>query len=160
MVWIIGLVVLILLVVSAGFRKFAGIFVLIAVIGGVIYWQYQEKYQENEEKQSKTRIKQSELLFEDVSLINTSYGSPYMVGRITNNSSQYTLKEVQLKLTFRDCDKDNKNCIIVAEDDLFFYINIPPKQARDFKESVYLYSDLKIKGKMVWDYKIEFIKAE
>jgi len=47
MVWIIGLVVLILLVVSAGFRKFAGIFVLIAVIGGVIYWQYQE----NEEKQ-------------------------------------------------------------------------------------------------------------
>ena len=159
MVWIIGLVVLILLVVSAGFRKFAGIFVLIAVIGGVIYWQYQEKYQENEEKQSKTRIKQSELLFEDVSL-KTSYGSPYMVGRITNNSSQYTLKEVQLKLTFRDCDKDNKNCIIVAEDDLFFYINIPPKQARDFKESVYLYSDLKIKGKMVWDYKIEFIKAE
>ena len=157
MVWIIGLVVLILLVVSAGFRKFAGIFVLIAVIGGVIYWQYQEKYQENEEKQSKTRIKQSELLFEDVSL-KTSYGSPYMVGRITNNSSQYTLKEVQLKLTFRDCDKDNKNCIIVAEDDLFFYINIPPKQARDFKKSVY--PNLKIKGKMVWDYKIEFIKAE
>ncbi len=116
MVWIIGLVVLILLVVSAGFRKFAGIFVLIAVIGGVIYWQYQENYQENyqekyleNEEQSKTRIKQSELLFEDVSLINTSYGSPYMVGRITNNSSQYTLKEVQLKLTFRDCDKDNKN---------------------------------------------------
>ena len=159
MVWIIGPVVLILLVVSAGFRKFAGIFVLIAVIGGVIYWQYQEKYQENEEKQSKTRIKQSELLFEDVSL-KTSYGSSDMVGRITNNSSQYTLKEVQLKLTFRDCDKDNKNCIIVAEDDLFFYINIPPKQARDFKELVYLYSDLKIKGKMVWDYKIEFIKAE
>jgi hypothetical protein len=155
MAWVIGIVVLILLVVSAGFRKFAGILVLIAVIGGVIFWQYQD----NEEKKSKTRIKQSQLLFEDVSL-KRSYGSYDMVGRITNNSSQYTLKGVQLKLTFRDCDNENKNCVIVAEDDEYIYINIPPKQARDFKESVYLYSDLKIKGKMVWDYKIEYTKAE
>ena len=156
MAWIIGIVVLVLLIVSSGFRKFAGVLVLVAVIGGFIYWQYQK----NEEKQSKTRIKPSELLFEDISL-KSSYGSGYdMVGRITNNSSQFTLKGVQLKLTFKDCDKDNKDCIIVAEDNEYIYVNIPPKQARDFKESVYLHSDLKIKGKMVWDYKIEYSKAE
>jgi len=156
MAWIIGIVILVLLVISTGFRKFVGILVLIAVIGGFIYWQNEK----NEEKQSKTRIKPSELLFEDV-LLKSSYGSGYdLIGRITNNSSNYTLKGVQLKLTFRDCDKDNKDCIIIGEDDEYIYINIPPKQARDFKESVYLYSNLKIKGKMVWNYKIEYLKAE
>jgi len=156
MAWVIGIIVLVLLVVSAGFRKFAGGFILISAIAGFIYWQYQE----NEERQSKKRIKPTELLFEDVSL-NSRFSSSYeIVGRITNNSSQYTLNGVQLKLTFRDCEEDEKNCVIVAEDNEYIYANIPPKQARDFKESVYLSSGTKFKGKMVWNYKIEYIKAK
>ena len=84
-----------------------------------------------------------------------------MVGRITNTSNKYTVKGVQLKLTFRDCEKENKsNCIIVAEENENLYVSIPPKQARDFSESVYLYSDLNIKGELVWDYKVEYAKAE
>jgi len=148
--------ILILLVVSARFRKFAGILILVCAVGGFLYWQYQE----NEEKQSKKRIAPSEVFFEGVSL-KSSYGSYDMVGRITNNSNKYTLKGVQLKLTFRDCAKDSdSNCIIIAEEDEYIYINIPPKQARDFKERVYLYSDLNVKGKLVWDYSIEYTKAE
>lgn len=154
--WVVGVVILILLVVSAGFRKFAGILIIVCVAGGFIFWQYQE----NEEKQSLKRIPHSEILFEDVSL-KSSYGSYEIVGRITNNSSKYTLKGVQLKLTFKDCDKDNlSNCIIVAEENEHIYKNIPPSQARDFKESVYLPSDLNIKGKMIWSYKVDYIKAE
>jgi len=157
MAWIVGIVILILLVVSAGFRKFAGVIVLIIALAGFLFWQYQE----NEEKKSKNRVSSSELIFEGVSL-KSSYGSGYdMVGRITNTSTKYTVKGVQLKLTFRDCDKEDQNkCIIIAEDDEYIYVEIPPRQARDFKESVYLYSDINVKGKLVWDYKIEYIKAK
>ena len=156
MAWIVGVVVLILLVVSAGFRMFAVVFVLILVVGGFIFWQYQEY----EERESKGRISQSELVFEGVSL-KSSYGSSYdFVGRIINNSNKYTLKNVQLKLTFRDCEKESKNCIVIHEDSENIYINIPPKQARDFKENVYLNSDLNLKGEMAWDYEIVYTKAE
>ena len=100
MAWVAGIIILILLVVSAGFRKFAGILILVTAVGGFLFWQYQE----DEEKNSKTRISPSELVFEGVSL-KSSYGSYDMVGRITNTSNKYTLKGVQLKLTFRDCEK-------------------------------------------------------
>jgi len=156
MAWIVGIVIIILLVVSAGFRKFAGVLILVCAIGGFLFWQYQE----NEEKQSKNRIPTSELLFEGVSL-KSSYSSYDFVGRITNNSNKYTLKGVQLKLTFRDCAKDNQsNCVIIGEEEEYIYINIPPKQARDFKENVYLNSDIDVKGKMIWNYTIIYTKAE
>lgn len=157
MAWVIGIIILILLVASAGFRKFAGGLILVVAVGGLLFWQYQE----NEEKKSKNRVTPSELIFEGVSL-KSSYGSSYdIVGRITNTSNKYTVKGVQLKLTFRDCEKENKSkCIIVAEENENLYVSIPPNQARDFSESVYLYSDLNIKGELVWDYKVEYAKAE
>lgn len=156
MVWVAGIVILILLIISAKFRKFFGVLVLASATGGFLYWQYEK----HEEEQSKSRISPSELFFEGVSL-NSSYGSYNIVGRITNNSDKYTLNEVQLKITFRDCDKGTqKNCIIIAQNNETIYINIPPKQARDFKEGVYLNSDVHFKGEMVWDYSIESTEAK
>lgn len=156
MAWIVAIAVLVLLVVSAGFRMFAGVLVLVTAAGGFLFWQYEK----NEERESKSRISQSELSFEGVSL-KPSYGNSYdLVGRIVNNSNKYTLKAVHLKLTFRDCEKENKNCIVIYESSEHIYINIPPKQARDFKEYVFLSSDISLKGEMVWDYKIEYTKAE
>lgn len=156
MAWVFGIVIVILLVVSAGFRKFAGVLILVCAVGGFLYWQYQE----NEERESKRRIPVSELKFDGVSL-KSSYGSYDMVGRITNNSPKYTLKAVQLKLTFKDCEKLNpNNCIVVAEDNEHIYLNIPSGQARDFKEGVYLSSNLNIKGNMVWSYAIEYTEGE
>lgn len=157
MAWVIGIIILILLVVSAGFRKFAGALILIVAVGGFLFWQYQE----NEEKRSKNRVSPSELVFEDVEL-QSSYGDGFdMVGRITNTSGKYTVKGVQLKIIFRDCPKAEKsNCVIVAEENEHLYVSIPPNQARDFKETVYLYPDLNVRGKLVWDYKVEYAKAE
>ena len=156
MAWIFGIVILILIVVSAGFRKFAGVLVLICIAGGLLYWLYQE----NEESESKRRIPASDLKFEGV-FLKPSYSSYDLVGRITNNSAKYSLKAIQIKLTFKDCDKVNpSNCVVVAQSDEHIYINIPPGQARDFKEGVYLSSNLNIKGTMVWEYTIEYTKAE
>ncbi len=120
---------------------------------GVI-WQYQE-YEEN---QSKKKILPSELIFEDVSL-ESSNGGYDIIGRVINNSDKYFLSGVQLKLAMRDCTNNEKNnCIIIAEQDE--YINIPPKQARDFKKDIYLYSDINIRGKLVLDYSLEYAEAK
>lgn len=156
MKWLAVMVILILLAVSAGFRKFAGILIVASAIGGVLIWQYQE-YDEN---QSRKLILPSELTFEEVSL-EPSGGSSYdFIGRIINHSDKYTLSGVQLKLTIRDCAKnDNNNCIIISEVNEYIYINIPPKQARDFKKNIFLYSDINIKGNLALDYTIDYAET-
>ncbi len=156
MKWLAIIIILILLAVSAGFRKFAGILILIFAVGGLLIWQYQE-YEAN---QSRTKIMPSELIFEGVSLepSNEAYD---IIGRVINNSDKYSLSGVQLKLAVSDCTNNEKNdCIIIAQQDEYIYIDIPPKQARDFKKNIYLYSDINIRGELVLDYSIEYAEAK
>jgi hypothetical protein len=156
MPWIALILILILMLALPEFRKYGIVVVLVAAVGIFLLWRYQEY----EEKQSKERIAPTELSFEDVTL-NPAYSGYELTGRIINNSKKYTLKGFQLKLIFRDCDKnDNSKCVVIAEENEYIYIDIPPEQARDFKEDFYPYPDLKVKGKMIWDYTIEFTKAE
>jgi hypothetical protein len=155
MKWLAIIVILILLVVSAGFRKFAGILVLICLVGGVLIWQYQE-YGEN---QSRKKILPSELIFDGVSL-EPSNGNYDFIGRIINNSDKHALSGVQFKLTIKDCTKnDKRNCVIISEVGEYIYINIPPKQARDFKKNINLYSDINIRGILVLDYSIDYAET-
>ncbi|SFP84525.1 hypothetical protein SAMN05216419_102411 [Nitrosomonas cryotolerans] len=156
MKWLAGMIFLILLAVSARFRKFTGMVILVGMASAFLFWQYQEY----EKMQSKERILPSDLFLEDVSLKSSIDGYD-MVGRIINHSNKYTLTGVQLKLTFRDCIIDNKSdCIIASEENEYIYINIPPKQARDFRKRVYLYSDLNIKGGLILDYSIIYAETE
>ena len=156
MAWIIGIVILILLVISSGFRKFAGMLVLVAGVGGFIYYQIEQ----NEEKNSLKRVKASELVFEDVKL-QPSYGSYDIVGRITNTSGNYTVNKVKLKITFRDCkNKNQTDCIVISDETEEMYLRIPPKQARDFKKGIYLSSNTKAKGNLVWNYNVLAVTAK
>ncbi len=156
MKWLAIIVILILLTVSARFRKFTGILVLTCAVGAGLIWQYQAY----EESKSRNRILPSELFFEGV-VLDHSDSNYDIIGRIINNSDKYSLSGVQIKLKIRDCTNDNNNdCIIVSEVDKYIYINIPPKQARDFKKSIYLYSDINIKGKLVLDYSIEYAETK
>jgi hypothetical protein len=156
MKWLAVIVILVLIAVSAKFRKFAAILILVGAIGGILIWQYQE-YDEN---QSKKLILPSELSFEGVSL-EPSNGSYNFFGRIINHSDKYSLSGVQLKLIIRDCEQDDKNnCIIISEVDEYIFIHIPPKQARDFKKNISLYSDINIEGILALDYTIEYAETK
>ena len=156
MKWLAGIIIVILLLVSAGFRKFAGIFVLICVVGGLLFWQYQE-YEKNK---LRNRIALSELVFKNISF--KPYNGNYeMTGRLINDSDKYTLNGVQLKITARDCAyDDHADCIIISDANEYIYINIPAKQARDFRKDIYLYSDQDIGDKLVWDYSIEYTESK
>lgn len=156
MKWVAGIIVLILLVVSVRFRKFVGFFVLVCAVGGLLFWQYQE-YEKN---QSRNRISPSELIFKSVSF-KSSNSNYEMTGRIINNSEKYALNGVQLKITVSDCtNNDDINCIIFSEKNEYLYVYIPPKQARDFRKDIYLYSDQNKEGRLVWNYSIEYAESE
>lgn len=156
MKWLFGIIVLIMLVVSARFRKFAGFLVLICIVVGSLLWGYQE-YEKNKPK---NRISASEVILKNISFeaINNNYE---LTGRIVNNSEKYTLSGLQLKITIKDCtNNDDTHCIIFAEKKEYIYLSIPPRQARDFKKEIYLYSNQNIENKLVWDYSIEYVTSE
>jgi hypothetical protein len=155
--WLVGIVVLILLVVSAGFRSFVvGLIAIAMAIGGAVYL-----YNEHEEKQALSRIPLSKLAFEDVSL-KTEYGSHKMTGRLKNMSARYTLTNVTFVVTMRDCvdAASSKNCIIIGESDEAMYVSIPPGQARDFDEYIYFPRTLKAKNQLQWDYRVTGTKGK
>jgi len=89
MVWVIGLIVLILLIVSAWFRKVAvSVIIVTGVVGSLIY-----VLNEREEERALSRISLAELDFENVAL-KPSYSGYKLSGRIKNNSQEFTLKQV------------------------------------------------------------------
>jgi hypothetical protein len=163
MVWIAAIVVLILLVASVGFRKFFfGAVGIIIVIGLAAYF-YIQNQNENEERRAKTLIKPYELKFEDFRLGTKQYSSyPEITGRVINNSSKYSLSELALKITFRDCPKAAKpgDCVTIGESTKNIHLNVPPGQARNFAETVYASEhETKAKGSLEWDYQVTTIKG-
>jgi len=130
---------------------------LAAVVGGFFYLQ-----NEREESRSLSRIKNSELVFENVTL-KSDYGGYKIAGRIKNNSPKYTLKQVTFIVTMQDCsgESPSQNCITIGENNETAYLTVPPGQARDFDESVYFSGgSLNPKGHLEWNYSISQIKGE
>jgi hypothetical protein len=152
-----AIVVLLLLVFSAGFRKAAGVLVAVAaiIIGIVILNQRQS------EREARERIPQSQLDFNDM-ILQTQYGSQKLTGRIKNNSHQYTLAGVALTITFEDCEGDapRPSCVTIGEDkDHYYSVNIPPGQVRDVSEYVYAGSTHP-RGKLQWHYSISYTEGK
>lgn len=153
MKWFAIVSVLILLIVSVRFRKFALSVALLLGLCGLIIWGYQEY----EAHQVRNRILPAELTLRNVSFspLNNDYE---MTGRIINGSEKYPLNGLQLKISVKECakDDDDLNCIIFYETEEYLYIMVPPKQARDFKKLITLYSNQAIKGRLVWNYSIVY----
>lgn len=158
MVWVIGLIVLILLIVSAWFRKVAvSVIIVTGVVGSLIY-----VLNEREEERALSRISLAELDFENVAL-KPSYSGYKLSGRIKNNSQEFTLKQVNLLITMRDCigTPDSQDCVTIGESHENMDLNIPPGQARDFEKSLYFPGgNLKLLGKLEWNYSVSGIKGE
>ncbi|HRN81347.1 MULTISPECIES: hypothetical protein [Nitrosomonas] len=158
MVWVIGLIVLILLIVSAWFRKVAvSVIIVTGVVGSLIY-----VLNEREEERALSRIPLAELDFENVAL-KPSYSGYKLSGRIKNNSQEFTLKQVNLLIIMQDCTgtPDSQDCVTIGESHENMDLNIPPGQARDFEKSLYFPGgNLKLLGKLEWNYSVSGIKGE
>lgn len=150
MAWLVAIAVLVLLVMSAGFRKFAlAIAVLVAVVGAGVYfyWDWQEK-------QSHMRIETNQLEFASVLLVPNSYGYR-IAGRVKNNARQFTLKAFELSIILQDCDDSTPepSCVVIGQAGETVHLDVPVGQARDFDESLYFSGGTpRAKGRMTWNY--------
>ncbi|WP_350283762.1 hypothetical protein [Nitrosomonas sp.] len=158
MIWIIGFIVLILLVISAWFRKVAvSVIIVTGIVGSLVYF-----LNEREEERALSRIPLAELDFENVTL-KPNYSGYKLSGRIKNNSQEFTLKQVNLLIIMQDCTgaPDSQDCVTVGESHENMDLNIPPGQARDFEKSLYFPgSGPKLLGKLEWSYSVSEIKGE
>lgn len=158
MVWVIGIIVLILLMVSAWFRKVAvGAIIVAAVVGSLVYF-----LNEREEERSFSRISLSDLDFKNIAL-KPEHSGYRLSGRIKNNSGEFTLKQVDLVITMQDCtDAANSvDCVTIGESRENMDLNIPPGQARDFEKLLYFSGgNPRILGRLEWNYSVSRIKGE
>lgn len=153
------LILLIVVIASFAVPKFGKtLLVVIGILMTVGFAWYLKN--QHEEKISKQRISPSEIQFDDLRMApRYSPESFRLLGRIKNKSQRYTLHDIQLKVTIRDCIKAG-DCEIVGEATAWSFNNIPPGQSREFDESVYFSNLAKPKGKYEWDYSVVEIKGE
>ena len=159
MAWFIGFAALVLVgVFAAGHRKTAlGLAAAALAIGGLLYMHYR-----GEEHLALTRIPQSELILENVTL-KPNVGSYRIAGRITNNSPKFSVKQIDIVVTVRDCPRDAaaQECVTIGESSEILNLDIPPGETRDFGESVrFSGGKPKFKGRLDWSYSISRIRAE
>jgi hypothetical protein len=157
MVWLAGIVILVLLVASSGFRKFAvGLLVLALVVGALFYLDAQD-----DDRRSLSRITLSELLIEDLMLV-PDHGSYKLTGRIKNRSNTFALSSITFRTSMKDCVSDplTTTCVVIAEGSTSPYLDIPSGQARDFERTVYFSGDpISPRGRLEWDYEVSEIRA-
>lgn len=155
--WLFAIAVLILLVASAGFRKFALAIVVLAAIGGGLLYRHEQQ----QEELATTRIPASQVTI-SAARIYQQYGTYRLSGRITNNSQEFTLSNVEISVTVRDCVPNStpRSCVTIGDASRTLYNNIPPGQARDFDASLYFPgSGLAPKGELEWQYTISQTRA-
>lgn len=159
MVWMAAIVALLLFVFVPGFR----LFVIGAIVLGAIAIFIMTQKEERDRARSRRLITQNELEFVDIRMGSSNYGGREIFGRIRNNSQRFALRSIGVTIFIQDCKSESsaqkQACDIVAQKDETIYVNAPPQQVRDFRESLYLPSDMKIRGKMGWYYQLDFIEA-
>ena len=84
---------------------------------------------------SKKRIAPAEIQFDNLRLApGYSSESFRLLGRIKNTSPRFSLQDLRLKITMRDCIKPGE-CEIVGESTAWTFATVPSGQSRDIDES-------------------------
>ena len=154
--WIIILIIVVIIafkIPKFGKTLLIGVAVLV-VIGFIWYLNNQ-----HEEEMSKKRISPAEIQFDNLRLAPSYSAESFrLVGRIKNKSQSFSLRDMRIKITMRDCIKPGE-CEIVGESTAWTFATIPPGQSRDIDESVHFSNLAKPKGKYEWDYAIVEIRG-
>jgi hypothetical protein len=158
---VILVLAVILFVKFPAFRKLTLIVVIVGAVGIVILFSY---FHEQEEENARKREMQKHLVaptrldFQDMRL-GKEYGSDYrLTGRVKNNS-QYSITAITVKVTISDCDS-NGHCDVVGDKQEECYLKIPPGQARDLNETLFMDHGTEIRNTMQWNYSIPDVSAE
>jgi hypothetical protein len=151
---VLGFIV-VLAVSSRAFRAF--IFVLIAIFGLILTGIVTSGRKSSEESEKEravaskhaaeyalaasTAIKASDLLFEKVTLSKAPFGKDeFTIGGSVTNNSNVRLSSVHFDITLSDCLKSK--CIIVGQNSVTVYADIPAGQKRAFTSRAMAFENL------------------
>ncbi len=114
----------------------------------------------DEEEKSDFQVDNNLLVLENTSPTGAYGDSWNYAGRITNNSSS-SVTDVEIKITLSDCEYEeskDEDCVVIGEEVDFVPINIPSRQARDFKNNV-TFKDAQPKGILRWKFELVGVRV-
>ncbi len=131
---------------------FLGVIVVLVAIGG-LYLFASNRRDKAEREAAKARIRPNEIELVDLAFRNGYSGSYTLIGRIRNRSTRYTLSEISLRFTMKDCMNSNE-CETVGQTVDTMYVSVPPGQARDLNEFVSFSGLGTARGEHQWNYEV------
>ena len=102
----------------------------------------------------------------DILLTNTSTSKSYAdswdySGRLANNSDK-NVTDVEIRIKLLDCPKTAQytsgDCIVIGDGVDFVAINIPTRQARDFRDNI-SFRNAKPNGKPMWEFELVGVRV-
>lgn len=154
--WWILVAIVIALLASAGFRKFALVMLLVFLALATTI----SVLNHYEDQVERGRIALDEVQLTDVS-VRLIAGNYNIAGRINNNSSEFTLTRLGIDLLAQDCPPADGECVTIAEHTLEFLVEVPPGQARDFDRVTRLRdSQVNPKGRLQWRQGVRFTESD
>ncbi len=153
MIWgLIGLALVVVLVVLAITKKNLGVAIPVAAVSVFAIIAGLAWYQDYQLALSQTRIPASEVELVDMQLSDEARGVKVVSGRVRNHSRQYTLTELQVLISMEDC-VDN-HCEVIDQTKVTLKPDVPPGQARDFREHIAFQSALAPRGQPRLNYRV------
>ena len=159
MLRLVIVVLILVLIVSALFlprfrRSLLATLVLVTSVIAVIIWL------DNRER----ALQHSRLPLSQIELRNMQVTPGFNVrshvvkGRIHNDSRDFTINTVELQLDLKDCLSEN--CEIVGQEVTRIFLQIPPRQSRDFETTVFFSSAVDLEGSPKWTFAVVGVKTQ
>ena len=91
-----------------------------------------------------------------------SYGDSWNYSGRISNSSDKSVTDVQIKIILHDCPEGTQQitdaCVVIGEDVDFVAINVPPRQARDFRDNI-SFRNADPKGIQLWSFELVSLRV-
>ena len=159
MLRLVVLVLIVVLILSALFlprfrRSLLATLVFMTSVIAVIIWL------DNRERELQhSRVPHSQIELRNMGVTPGFNSRSYVVkGRIHNGSSDFTINTVELQLDLQDCISEN--CEIVGQEVTRIFLQIPPRQSRDFETTVFFSTGVELEGAPKWTYTVVGAKTQ
>jgi len=161
MIWFL-IIVVVLIAAFAVPRFGAALLVLVAIAAIAVLSELERENADNRESLTRVPKDQLELTNLELGRVPGGEGDYQIFGQAKNNSAQYTVNEVDIRVKVFDCPAKrwSRDCATIGDSDVVILADIPPGQLRAVQEDIFFDSMPPIKGSLVWSYKIAKIRAQ
>jgi hypothetical protein len=143
------------------FRKLALVGIAVGAVGIVLllgYFHEQDEEKARNREAAKHLVTPTSLDFLDMRLGKDSGNDYRLTGRVKNNS-HYKITAITVRVSICDCDS-SAHCDVVGDKQQECNLRIPPAQARDLDEYLFMDQGTEIRNSMQWNYSILDVSAE